>query len=282
MYLTGLDAWYWEQKLESPDTTQAEKDLAQTNMDYFLGLIYIDESDMALARAELESARVALQDTQAALDIVKAGPGALTAPIVALGTQMAKLEQARLTVESTRLVAPFDGKLTALDVFDGQTVGTSPIMTIATTEKLLVHFYLDETDLDKVAVGNRVTFMFDAYPDQPIDGEVVIVEPSLQVVDGTPVIVVWASLPSETGLNLMSGMTVDAEVIAGESLKTLIVPVQALRELAPGSFAVFLVDANGQLKMTPVTVGLRDFANAEILSGVKVGDLVSTGTVETK
>ena len=282
MYLTGLDAWYWEQKLESPDTTQAEKDLAQTNMDYFLGLIYIDESDMALARAELESARVALQDTQAALDIVKAGPNALSAPIVALGTQMAKLEQARLAVESTRLVAPFDGKLAALDVFDGQTVGTSPIMTIATTEKLLVHFYLDETDLDKVAVGNRVTFMFDAYPDQPIDGEVVIVEPSLQVVDGTPVIVVWASLPSETGLNLMSGMTVDAEVIAGESLKTLIVPVQALRELAPGSFAVFLVDANGQLKMTPVTVGLRDFANAEILSGVKVGDLVSTGTVETK
>lgn len=282
MYLTGLDAWYWEQKLESPDTTQAEKDLAQTNMDYFLGLIYIDESDMALARAELESARVALQDTQAALDIVKAGPNALSAPIVALGTQMAKLEQARLIVESTRLVAPFDGKLTALDVFDGQTVGTSPIMTIATTEKLLVHFYLDETDLDKVAVGNRVTFMFDAYPDQPIDGEVVIVEPSLQVVDGTPVIVVWASLPNETGLNLMAGMTVDAEVIAGESLKTLIVPVQALRELAPGSFAVFLVDANGQLKMTPVTVGLRDFANAEILSGVKVGDLVSTGTVETK
>ncbi|MCX6057469.1 MAG: efflux RND transporter periplasmic adaptor subunit [Chloroflexi bacterium] len=282
MYLAGLDAWYWEQKLTSPDTTQAEKDIAQTNMDYFLGLIYIDESDMALARAELESARVALQDTQAALDIVKAGPDALSAPIVALGTQMAKLEQARLTVESTRLIAPFDGKLTALDVFDGQTVGTSPIITIATTQKLLVHFYLDETDLDKVAVGNRVTFMFDAYPDQPIDGEVVIVEPSLQVVDGTPVIVVWASLPNETGLNLMSGMTVDAEVIAGESLKTLIVPVQALRELAPGSFAVFLVDANGQLKMTPVTVGLRDFANAEILSGVKVGDLVSTGTVETK
>ena len=34
--------------------------------------------------------------------------------------------------------------------------------------------------------------------------------------------------------------------------------------------------------MTPVTVGLRDFANAEILSGVKIGDVVSTGTVETK
>ena len=282
IYLIGSDAWYWEQQLKKPDATQAEKDLARSKLDYFLSLRYIDESDIALARANLESARVDLLDAQAALDIVKTGPDALNAPIAAFGTEMAKLEQARLLVESTRLTAPFDGKTTTLNAVAGQTVGTTPIMTISTTEKLLVRFYLDETDLDKVAVGNRVTFTFDAYQNQPVDGEVVIVEPTLQVVDGTPVIVVWASLPTETELNLMSGMTVDAEVIAGESLKTLIVPVQALRELAPGSYAVFIVQADGQLVMTPVTVGLRDFANAEILSGVKVGDVVSTGTVETK
>jgi RND family efflux transporter MFP subunit len=281
-YLIGSDAWYWQEQMEKPEATQTDKDLARSKLDYFLSLRYIDESDIALARADLESARVALQDAQAALEIVKAGPDALNAPIAALGTEMAKLEQARLLVESTRLTAPFDGAITSLSAVAGQTIGTSPIMTVATTDKLLVRFYLDETDLDKVAVGNRVTFMFDAYPNQPVDGEVVIVEPTLQVVDGTPVIVVWATLPTETNFSLMSGMTVDAEVIAGESLKTLIVPVQALRELAPGSYAVFIVDANGQLVMTPVTVGLRDFANAEILSGVKVGDVVSTGTVETK
>ena len=169
-----------------------------------------------------------------------------------------------------------------MNAINGQAVGTSPIMTIATTETLLVRFYLDETDLDKATVGNRVDFIFDTYPDQPVQGKVLVVEPSLQVVDGTPVVVVWASLPNDSGLKLMAGMTVDVEVIAGESLKTLIVPVQALRELAPGSYAVFLVDADGQLILTPVSVGLRDFANAEILSGVKVGDTVSTGTVETK
>jgi multidrug efflux pump subunit AcrA (membrane-fusion protein) len=281
-YLIGSDAWYWQEQMEKPDATQAEKDLAQSKSDYFLSLRYIDESDIALAQANLESARVALKDAQAALDIVKAGSDTLNTPIAALGTEMAKLEQARLLVESTRLTAPFDGTVTSLNAVAGQTVGTTPIMTIATTEKLLVRFYLDETDLDKVAVGNRVTFTFDAYQNQPVDGEVIIVEPTLQVVDGTPVIVVWASLPAKTDFSLISGMTVDVEVIAGESLKTLILPVQALRELAPGSYAVFIVDANGQLVMTPVTVGLRDFANAEILSGVKVGDVVSTGTVETK
>ena len=77
-------------------------------------------------------------------------------------------------------------------------------------------------------------------------------------------------------------MTVEADVIAGEAKNALIVPIQALRELTPGSYAVFVVQSDGSLKMTPVTVGLRDFANAEILSGLKVGDVVSTGTVETK
>ncbi|CAG1016508.1 Macrolide export protein MacA [Anaerolineales bacterium] len=282
IYLIGSDAWYWQGQLEKPEATQAEKDLAQSKLDYFMGLRYIDESDIALARANLESARVALQDAQAALDIVQAGPEALSKPIAALGPEMAKLESARVALENTRLVAPFDGELTAVNTVLGQTVGTSSVMTIATTENLLVRFYLDETDLDKVAVGNRVSFTLDAYPNQPVDGEVVIVEPALQTIDGTPVVVVWASLPADTELNLMSGMTVEAEVIAGEARGALIVPVQALRELAPGSYAVFLVGENDQLAMTPVTVGLRDFANAEILSGVKAGDVVSTGTVETK
>ncbi|MBK8618974.1 MAG: hypothetical protein IPN96_18070 [Anaerolineales bacterium] len=59
---------------------------------------------------------------QAALDIVKAGPEALNAPLAALGTEMAKLEQARLLVESTRLTAPFDGTfVTSLNAVTGQT-----------------------------------------------------------------------------------------------------------------------------------------------------------------
>ena len=71
IYLIGSDAWYWQNQLEKPEATQADKELAQSKLNYFIGLRYIDESDIALARANLESARVALQDAQAALDIVQ-------------------------------------------------------------------------------------------------------------------------------------------------------------------------------------------------------------------
>lgn len=309
-YIIGTDAYYWETQLKQAEETlaalnadpaataeqkaEAQKlvDRARLKRDYFQReniaylleeeLVYKDDSDVALAHANLESAKVALEDAQVALEIVKTGPQALAAPIAALGMETARLEQARLVLQNSRLIAPFDGAVVALDLVTGQTVGTSPVMTIATADRLLVRFYLDETDIERAAAGMQVNFTFDAYPDATVTGGITLVEPALQIVDGTPVVVAWASLPAETPFTILSGMTVEAEVIAAESRDTLIVPVQALRELAPGSFAVFVVQSDGQLQMVPVTVGLRDFANAEILSGLQVGDVVSTGTVEVK
>lgn len=309
-YLLGADAYYWDLQLKQAEVTlaalnadasasatqkaeaQAVVDQALLKRDYFLdknikyladeGLYFVDNSDIALARSTLENAKTLLLDAQSALEIVTSGPSALQAPLTTQGPEMARLEQIRLSAENTCIVAPFDGTVTSLKAVVGQSVGATSIMTVATSQQLLVRFYLDETDLNKAAIGNRVTFTFDAYPDQPMDGEIINVEPALQTVDGTPVVVVWAALPVETEAVILSGMTVEAEVIAGEAKNALIVPVQALRELTPGSYAVFVVQSDGSLKMTPVTVGLRDFANAEILSGLKIGDVVSTGTVETK
>jgi RND family efflux transporter MFP subunit len=297
-YLIGSDAWYWQGQLENAEaalnalgatatTSQREGaqkliDHARAHYDYSLGQRDdIPDVEIALARANLESAKVALTDAQAALDIVKAGPDALQSSISAIGTETAKLEKARLAVESTRLTAPFDGTAIDVHVVEGQTVNTSPVMTIATTNNLLAHIYLDETDLEKVAVGKRVTITFDAYPNTPVEGKIILVEPALQNVDGSSVVAAWASF-AEPSVTILSGMNMEAEVIAGEARDVLIIPKQALRELEPGVFAVFIVNAEGQLILTPVEVGLMDYANAEISGGLKIGDVVSTGNVETK
>jgi len=59
------------------------------------------------------------------------------------------------------------------------------------------------------------------------------------------------------------------------------VPVEALREFAPGKYAVFVL-VDGQLEMRPVEVGLMDVTSAQIISGLEQGDEVSTGIVETE
>jgi RND family efflux transporter MFP subunit len=202
---------------------------------------------------------------------------------------LAQLEQAQLdlisaqdSLDATRLYAPISGMVMSINANVGDTLGTSVIMTIATPDDLVARVYMDETDLDNATVGNKTLLTFDAFPDIVVAGEIIMVEQALQTVDGTPVVVSWATFENEANLSILSGMTVDVEIIGGEALGALLVPIQALREIAPGSYAVFIVDADGSLKLTPVTVGLRDFANAEILTGVEAGDIVSTGVVETK
>ena len=71
-------------------------------------------------------------------------------------------------------------------------------------------------------------------------------------------------------------------LIQATAENVLLVPVQAVRDLGDGTYSVFVVGANGQPKMKVVEVGLQDAASAEIKSGVSLGDVVTTGTVQTK
>ena len=266
-----------EEAQNAVESARADLDAALINSDS-----EVSEETIILARGELEAARLALEDAEVALEIIKSGPEALASPLIMIGSQTTRLEQARRAVKDTCLAAPFDGTVTSLSAVIGQTVGTGPIIRIASTQDMLVRIYLDETDVDKASLGNRVQLTFDAYPDLLLEGEIVIVEPSLGFVDGTPVVVTWVSLPEISEVAILAGMTVEAEVIAQEAFGALLIPIQALRELEPGSYAVFVVQEDGTLLLTPVVTGLRDYANVQILDGLQAGDVVSTGTVETE
>jgi multidrug efflux pump subunit AcrA (membrane-fusion protein) len=76
-------------------------------------------------------------------------------------------------------------------------------------------------------------------------------------------------------------MNADVEVISAEARDVLLVPVQALREVSEGKYAVFVVRSDGELEFRPVEVGLQDFVNAEALSGLEDGEVVSAGVAQT-
>ena len=247
-------------------------------------------AEIALARAKLAAAQLALDDARSYADIIAQGApcdeaGALTTDVILptrLDQACQSIRNASLAIENTRLLAPLSGVLTSFNLVVGQSAGSGPAATVTTLDQLELRVYVEETDLPALQVGQRVEVTFNAYPNQVLEGQVRAIEPALQNVGGDLAAVAWVDLVGAPEIALRSGMTAEVEVIAGEALGALLVPVQALRELAPGSYAVFVVQVDGELKLTPVTVGLRDFANAEILSGLQAGDIVSTGNVETK
>jgi len=230
---------------------------------------------------DLVSAEAKVAQAQAQLDELVAGPSAEDVESAELNVEQAgnSLIAAETQLTDTELRAPFAGVVTAVDASVGESVGTTSFVTLADLVAPLVRFWVEETDLPRVAVGNPVNIIFEALPDDTFTGEVIRVEPALVVVDGTPAVQSWATVDlTGNSVRLLSGMTVDeVEVVAAEARNVLLVPVQALRELRPGQYAVFVAGPDGELQLRLVEVGLKDLVNAEILSGLEPGEEVSIG-----
>jgi len=247
--------------------------------------------DIAVAGAsqeELASARANVAQAQSNLDTLRSGGTTEEVETAQLNVEQARLnlESAQLVLDETILTAPVSGTVTAVAASAREMVGTSAMVTMADLSEPLVEFYLDETDLDLIAVGHEVEVTFDALPDIVFSGHVVRVNPVLVEMEGAPAIQALARLEPEeqqSGVlgTLPMGLNATVEVIAGSAENVLLVPVEALRELSPGEYAVFVM-VDGEPRMREVEVGLMDYAYAEIFSGLEQGDQVSTGIVGTE
>lgn len=238
------------------------------------------------SQEEIAAAQANVASAQSNLDSLLDGATAEDVETAQLNVEQARrnLESAQMELEEAALTAPFAGTVTSVEVSAGEMVGTSAVVTLADLSEPLVELYLDETDLDLIAVGYEVQMLFDALPDYTFTGHVVRVDPVLVEMEGAPTIQAVATLENADGnphWPLPAGLNASVEVIAGRAENALLVPVEALRQLAPGQYAVFVM-VDGEPQMRQVEVGLMDYAYAEIISGLQQGDEVSTGVVATE
>ena len=179
-------------------------------------------------------------------------------------------------------MAPIDGTIMAINGSVGESVG-SGFITLADLEQPLLEVFLDETDMNMVVMGYEVEVVFDALPDEVFRGQVVQIDPQLVNQGGVTAVRALVQLDTDSFAKpqtLPVGMNATVEVIGGQAENTILVPVEALRELSPGEYAVFVME-DGEPILRLVEVGLMDFTFAEILSGVELGEIVTTGLVET-
>ena len=108
------------------------------------------------------------------------------------------LKLAQESYEDTVIRAPISGTILEKKVEEGQVIVSSfgggggrggsvssegqVLVTMADLEKVYVATEVDETDIGKVKVGQSVTITVEAYPDQPLPGEVLRIAPQGQVV----------------------------------------------------------------------------------------------------
>jgi multidrug efflux pump subunit AcrA (membrane-fusion protein) len=237
------------------------------------------EADVAIAEARLAEAQALF----AALTGDQLPEGASGSGLTALQKAQAAAAAARQNLESTGLHAPMAGTITAISGNVGETVGGSSVMTLMDLRQPHVEFYLDQTDIDKASGGLEVEVTFDAYPDVVYSGTVTGIDPVLTTSGGVSAVHGFAALTPQAGEGaprLLVGLSAAVDVIAGRVANAVLVPIEALREITPGTYAVFVVDSAGALEMRMVAVGLQDETFAAITSGLEAGEIVSTGIVE--
>jgi HlyD family secretion protein len=301
---TAYDRVAWQ---DNAGSSQEATDLWQATTNYELAKAEYEEAkegapadeisdgraQVALAQAQLDAlvedpdpdeitaAEARLTQAQGELDSLLSGPSAKDLEMAELNVTQAQLnlESAQRALAETQLVAPVSGTVTAVAAQAGESVGTEAMVTLADLGEPQVQFWVEEADLASVAPGNAVNVVFEALPDYTFPGTIVSIDPMLVDVDGTPAIQSYASVDlSAHPITLLSGMNAEVEVVAGEARNAVLVPLQVLRELGPEQYAVFVVQPNGELEMRIVEVGLKDFVNAQILSGLEPGEVVSLGT----
>lgn len=244
------------------------------------------EADIALVRAQISLSEATITELEVLLEALNNDE---ELPEEATGSKASAIRQARQAVEdaledleATNLIAPISGTVTEINVDVSEMIGNEVVMVISDLTPPTLEAYFDESDWKNVQEGFPVEVIFDALPDNVFEGQVVHVDPGLVNQSNTTVVYAVVELDtSGTGWGeLPVGSAAGVDVIGGRAEDAILVPVEALREISEGEYAVFVME-DGEPRMKMVEVGLQDLIYAEVISGLSVGDVVTTGQVET-
>jgi HlyD family secretion protein len=225
--------------------------------------------------AELAAARSAVVQAESSLARLQEGVSEEEILLAQLQVEQAQLslDQARHQLEGTVLVAPHQGTITLVGIQEGELTGGQPAFVLTDLSRYHVEVDVDEIDIGRVAVGQRVTIALDALPGESLAGEVDQIASSAQMDTGIVSYRVTISLlPTKAALR--SGMTANVDIVTESRENVLLVPNRfvSIDRLTGRTFVDKL--AGNEIQPVEIQVGLRDEAYSEVLAGLQEGDTV--------
>ena len=245
------------------------------------------EGEIGMARAAYDLAKASIAEAQAYFDVLNGAEipdGPTGANLVTYTQTKHALVTAQYNLNATKLIAPINGTVTVDNINPGDlaTSGTLVITVSNLDQPYALDGFIDAKDWGQIRTGYEVDATFDIIPDQSFKATVTDVYPTLDTTSSNSALVHFtARLNAPIPYKLPSGASTSMNVSGGSAENAVLIPIEALHEFGDGKYALFVM-ANGKLRLRVVEVGLIDLAKAEIISGLKAGDIVSTGIVKTK
>lgn len=280
------------------------------------------------AKARLESQRIAVKDSQSRLAsqqvAVSEARRAVNAAGISVSSSQSRADQQAAVLRGSKsqrdksvVLAPINGVIAEIPskvgTFAVAGLSTTALLTIADMSEINVEVKVDETEIDKVAVGQKVKIKVDAFGDKEIEGEVLQKTPlavgksqtsgglsvniNVQEAKEFRVVIRLVNLDAEMQSALRPGMSATAVITTKTENNVIAVPLQAIVEKKPEGSSpspeaspnapappdrpkpqkgVYVLEGN-KVKFVAVETGITGESDIQIISGLSEGQEVITG-----
>ncbi|PTY04228.1 efflux RND transporter periplasmic adaptor subunit [Opitutaceae bacterium EW11] len=292
-----------------PSVQQATVDAGRAALAMLRAQLAEQKVQHRLATQQLERQReLAKCDATRAEDVqvAEAGAASAAARVESILAQIAQTEAAQRADEVrlgyTRIYAPMSGTVISVDAREGQTLNvtfqTASLLRIADLSSMTVWAEVSEADVRRVKPDLPAYFTTLGGDKRRWQGKVRQILPAPpgtgRTADdsaasaGAPKVVVYNALFDVDNRDgaLMPRMTAQVSFVEASTSRALIIPVSALTPSdaqADGtqtSRKVRVLQSSGDAKDVAVNLGIQTRVQAEVLSGLKEGDLVITGEID--
>jgi HlyD family secretion protein len=228
----------------------------------------------------------------------------------------ASVRDAKQALSRTTITAPMSGKVTRLNVEEGETaiMGTlnkdaATLLTISDMSVLETKVKVDETDVARINLGDSAIIQIDAFPDTTFIGRVF--EISNSSVNKTATNTGDQAIDYEVRVQLLNppadtrpDFSATARIVTASRTKVLSIPIIALtvreNENLPNADTavtvgraqpakevgkrdiegVFVVGKDNKVSFRTVKVGIAGERHFEVLEGLKAGETIVAGTYQ--
>jgi multidrug efflux pump subunit AcrA (membrane-fusion protein) len=177
---------------------------------------------------------------------------------------------------SMLVLSPMDGVVSGFWRTQGETVSPGDwIGDIFNTNNMRVWTQVDDIDVVYIKQDAPVKVTIDALPGEEFEGVVTRVSQSGK--DSSGIIKYSVDIEVSGSGELRPGMMAQCFIDAGESLDTLLVPIEAVFE-EDGVTKVEILKDDESVEIMTIETGLMNDRYVEIISGLEEGNLVITGS----
>jgi RND family efflux transporter MFP subunit len=249
-------------------TSQEKKDTAET-------AAILAEVDLENAQIRMEQLPITKQELEIKRQDVSLAEGQME-------TNKIDLSLAKQRLKDTKVFSPIDGVVSERNVQSGQIIssgisnvgGGTLVMVLSDLTRLFILASVDESDIGKVALGQKAIITADAFPGKRFFGKIERIATKGVNVSNVVTFEVKIEVKGKNKLLLKPEMTANVEIIVAEKEEVLMVPSEAVLQKKREHFVRVKID-DGGLEERPVQTGISDGVVTEIAGGLNQGDTIA-------